>query len=95
MPPLQALDSHGQSPAPSLGLALLTGTGRVPGGPLGSEWGGVCVLQSGLYFPGKADHALGFLHLSPDVLNQGGGHIWTVMVQLGNLAENCYLPLRK
>lgn len=84
-----------QSPAPSLGLALLTGTGHVPRGPLGSEWRGVCVLQTGLCFPSTADHALGFLHLSPDVLNQGGGRIWTVMVQPGDLAENSYLLLRK
>lgn len=83
------------SPAPSLGLALLTGTGDVPTGPWGSEWRGDCMLQSGSCFPGKADHALGFLHFSPDVLNQGGGHIWPVMVQPCDVAENSYFSLRK
>lgn len=53
------------------------------------------MLQSGLCFSGKADHALGFLHFSPDVLNQGWGHIWPVMAQPCDLAENSYLSLKK
>lgn len=95
MPLPWALDRQGQGPALTLRPVLLTGSGRDPGGSLGSGWGSVCVSPSGLCCPGKADRALGLLHSCPEVLNQAGGHVWSVVVTLDSLAENSYLLLRK
>jgi len=54
-------------------LRPLAEAGNVPGGVWGSDYR----FRSALCFLCKADHALEFLYLLPEVQSQGGGCIWT------------------